>query len=159
MMTRFCNEPHIPSWLRTKPELIPAAIEELLRLDGPFIAIARTATRDTEIGGHKIKNGEKVIIYWASANRDVAEFSSPDMFDLDRGSNRHLAFGVGPHRCAGSNVARLNLRIGLEELLRRLDGVALQTGAEMHFHTTFTRAPLAVPITFTPGPRETVGAA
>ncbi|HEY7106169.1 MAG TPA: cytochrome P450 [Acidimicrobiia bacterium] len=154
MMIRFCRQPEIPALLRDKPELITDAVEELLRLDGPFIAIGRTATRDTEIGGHGIKEGEKVIIYWASANRDDAEFVDPDTFDLDRASNRHIAFGAGPHRCAGSNLARMNLRIALEELLPRLDDLALRPGAEIEFHSTFNRAPRAVPITFTPGPRR-----
>lgn len=154
MMVRFCREPAIPGALRRSPQLIPRAIEELLRLDGPFVAIARTVTRDTELGGQPVKEGEKVVISWASACRDEQEFSDPDAFDLDRASNRHLAFGAGPHRCAGSNLARLNLRVALEELLARLDDLRLDDGADVHFHTTFTRSPLEVPITFTPGPRR-----
>jgi cytochrome P450 len=128
-------------------------VEELLRLDSPFIAIARTATRDTELGGQKVKEGDKVIIYWASANRDEAEFPDPNVFSLERGSNRHLSFGAGPHRCAGSNLARMNLRVALTELLGRLHNLKLEEGGKVHYHSTFTRAPLAVPITFTPGPK------
>ena len=111
-MIRFCHEPEIPARLRAHPERIPDAAEELLRLEPPFIAIARTAMTDTEIGGRRIRAGDKVLIYWASANRDEGEFACPADFDLDRASNRHLAFGAGPHRCAGSNLARLNLRRG-----------------------------------------------
>ncbi len=154
MMERFCRHPEIPALLRRRPELLPNAVEELLRLDAPFIAITRTATRDTELRGHRIKEGDKVIIYWASANRDDAEFACPDQFDLERTSNRHVAFGAGPHRCAGSNLARMNLRVALDELLGRLDALELQDGAQIHYHSTFTRAPLAVPITFTPGPQR-----
>jgi cytochrome P450 len=150
MMIRFCSQPEIPALLRARPDTIPAAVEELLRLDGPFVAIARTATRDTEVGGRQIKAGEKVIIYWASADRDQAEFPDPDVFHLDRANNRHLAFGAGPHRCAGSNLSRMNIRIALEELLQRLQDIRLQDGAGIHYHATFTRAPLAVPITFSP---------
>jgi cytochrome P450 len=153
MMLRFCEQPEIAAQLRREPDRIPAAIEELLRLDGPFIAIGRTATRDTEISGCPVEAGEKVIIYWAAANRDAAEFPEPDTFDLDRTANRHLAFGAGPHRCAGSNLARMNLRIALDELLPRLHDIRLQPDADVHFHSTFNRAPRAVPITFTPGPR------
>jgi cytochrome P450 len=152
MMIRFCEEPEIADWLRREPELISRAIEELLRLDGPFISIARTAQRDTDIDGHLIKEGEKVIIYWASADRDVSEFPYPDDFDLDRKANRHLAFGAGPHRCAGSNLARLNLRVALEEILPRLQDLRLAS-TDIRFHSTFNRAPLSVPITFTPGRR------
>jgi cytochrome P450 len=150
MMIRFCRQPEVADALRSDPASIPRAVEELLRLDGPFIAIARTATRDTEIQGRPIKKGEKVIIYWAAACRDESEFPDPDRFDLDRESNRHLAFGAGPHRCAGSNLARLNLKVALEELLPRLADLRLQDGADIHFHSTFNRAPRSVPITFTP---------
>jgi cytochrome P450 len=148
MMIRFCQEPGIPALLRSKPELIPDAVEEMLRLDGPFISIARTATRDTELGGRCIAKGDKVVIYFSSANRDEAVFPRPDSFDLERGSQRHLAFGVGPHRCAGSHLARLNLRIALEELLLRLDDLKLQDDADIRYHSTSTRRPLTVPISF-----------
>ena len=147
---RFCREPEIPTLLRRHPERIPEAVEELLRLEPPFIAIARTAMADTEIGGRQIRKGDKVLIYWASANRDETEFECPAAFDLDRPSNRHLAFGAGPHRCAGSNLARLNLRVALEEVTRRLDDFRLQPGAgPIPFHSVLNRAPLTVPITFT----------
>jgi cytochrome P450 len=151
-MIRFCQQPEIPAYLRRQPDQVAAVIEELLRLDGPFIAIARTATRDATIGGQLIKKGEKVVIYWASADRDGAEFAAPDTFTLERPHNRHLAFGAGPHRCAGSNLARMNMRLALSQIVERLGNLRLQEGAEVHYHTTFTRAPLAVPITFTPGP-------
>jgi cytochrome P450 len=150
---RFCAQPEIPALLRATPERIPDAVEELLRIDSPFISIARTAVRDGKIGDQTISNGDKVVLYWASANRDTAEFATPDDFRLGREHNRHFAFGVGPHRCAGSNLARLNLRIGLEESLRRLHDIRLQDGADIHFHSTTTRSPLTLPITFTPGPR------
>jgi cytochrome P450 len=153
MMIRFCAEPDLAEMLRRAPELIPHAVEEMLRLDGPFISITRTVMRDTEIGGHALKAGEKVIIYWAGANRDGTEFPDPDRFDIDRKQNRHLAFGAGPHRCAGSNLARLNLRVALEELLPRLRDLKLQEGADIHFHSTFNRAPFSVPICFSPAAR------
>lgn len=153
MMHRFSQHPEIPAQLRRQPERIPVAAEELLRLDSPFIAIARTATRDTELDGHQIKEGDKVLIYWASANHDGAQFSNPDEFDLERAGNPHIAFGAGPHRCIGSNVARQTIRIALEELIRRVEDIRPADGAQIHFHSTLTRAPLDLPITFTPGPR------
>jgi cytochrome P450 len=152
-MMRFCAQPEIPALLRARPELIPQAVEELLRLDGSFICIGRTARHDTEIDGYQVKAGERVLMYWASANRDEAEFSAPDAFDAGRERNRHIAFGAGPHRCVGSNLARMNLRVALGELVRRLGDVKLAPGADIDFHSTFNRAPLAVPITFTPGAR------
>jgi cytochrome P450 len=155
MMVRFCREPAVADLLRERPELIPTAIEELLRLDGPFVCIARTAMRDTEVGGCPVQAGEKVLISWASANRDEAEFPDADRFDIDRTVNRHLAFGAGPHRCAGSHLARMNLRIALEELLGRLDDLRLASDAEpIRYHSAFSRTPVSVPIEFTPGVRE-----
>jgi cytochrome P450 len=87
-------------------------------------------------------------MYWHSANHDADEFPDPDRFDLDRENKRHVAFGVGPHRCVGSNLARMNLRIALQELLASITDIRLEDGAEIHYHSTFNRAPLAVPLTF-----------
>jgi len=150
---RVGNAPAMAAQLRDRPELTGLAVEELLRLDGSFICIGRTARHDVQIDGHQVREGERVIIYWASANRDEAEFEEPDAFDLGRPVNRHVAFGAGPHRCVGSNLARMNLRIAVEEIVRRLHDLKLQPGADIGFHSTFNRAPLSVPITFTPGPR------
>lgn len=150
MLVRFCREPEIPALLRANPELIPDAVQELLRLDTSFVCVGRTAMHDVELAGASIKSGDKVLISWASANRDSAEFDDPDVFNLHRDRNRHLTFGVGPHRCLGSNLARMNLRIALEELLARLDDIRLADGAEIHYHSGLTRSPLSLPITFTP---------
>jgi cytochrome P450 len=148
-MIRFGQDPLLADRLRARPEALPAAVEELLRLDPPFIAIARTATRDAEVGGRRIEAGQRVLLYWASANRDDAEFPDPHVVDLDRARNRHLSFGAGPHRCAGSNLARMNLRIALEELLRRLHDVRLDGDGPIHYHSVLNRSPQTVPITFT----------
>jgi cytochrome P450 len=154
MMIRFCEEPEIAARLRAEPELIPAAVEELLRLDGPFAFIARTAMKDTTVGGCEIHEGDKVLLSWISANRDDAEFDDPTSFDLDRASNRHLAFGAGPHRCAGSHLARMNLRVAVEELVGRLDDLRIEAGREVPFHLAYNRAPVRVPITFRAAPRK-----
>jgi cytochrome P450 len=147
---RFTEQPEIPTLLKDRPDLIPRAVEELLRLDGPFICIGRTTRHDSEIDGHTVKRGEKVLISWASANRDHTEFPDPDVFDLDRTSNRHLAFGAGPHRCAGSSLARLNLRIAIAELVRRLPRLELAVPIEaIPFHSAFNRTPLSLPIRWT----------
>lgn len=157
-LIRFCEDPSVVEQLRARPDRLGPAIEELLRLDPPFIAIARVATCDTELGGRAIKAGQQVLLSWASANRDEAEFACPHAFDLDRSPNRHLSFGAGPHRCAGSNLARMNLRIALEELLARLDGFALAVpAAEIHYHSVLNRSPVTVPITFRRRFRADVG--
>jgi cytochrome P450 len=153
-MIRFCEDPKIPALLRERPELVSACVEELLRLEGSFIGIGRTARHETELKGCPVQAGEKVYLSWASADRDEAEFANPHEFDPLRPSNRHLAFGAGPHRCAGSNLARLNLRVAFEELVRRLDDFRLAVPAsEIHWHTGFSRTPLHVPITFSARPR------
>ncbi len=155
-VVRFAREPEIPALLLSQPELIPNAVEELLRLDGPFVFIGRSVTTDTNVAGHRICAGEKVLISWASANRDEAEFADPERFDLSRPKNRHLAFGAGPHRCAGSNFARMNLRIALEALLHHLRDIRLTEGEQaITYHSAFNRAPHRVPLTFAPGPRST----
>ena len=150
-MIRFCREPEIPALLRRAPVRVPDAVEELLRLGGPFVCIARTALGDVDIDGSTVSKGEKVLVYWTAANRDPAEFEDPHAFRLDRSSNRHIAFGAGPHRCAGSNLARMNLRIAVHELVTRLHDLRLAVDeADIRFHSALNRAPLVVPITFTP---------
>jgi cytochrome P450 len=152
-LIRFSEHPEIPQLLRDRPDLIPASVEELLRLDGSFIGIGRTARHDTQLDGCPVKAGEKVYLSWASANRDDGEFTRPAEFDPLRPRNRHIAFGAGPHRCAGSHLARLNLRVAIEEIVRRLHDVELQIPVEeIAWHTGFSRTPLRVPIRFTPGP-------
>ena len=148
-MVRLCEQPEIANAIRTRPELIPAAVEEFLRLDNSVSCIGRTARVDAEIDGHRVQAGEKVLVSFSSANRDETEFEGPDEFVLGRQPNRHLTFGAGPHRCAGSNVARLNLRVAIGELVRRLRNVQLEDGVDIQFHQAFNRTPHQVPITFT----------
>jgi cytochrome P450 len=105
--------------LRDEPELLETAREEFLRAFAP-VASARVAKEDTELGGETIKAGEMVLVSFPSGCRDGAEFEAPDEVRLDRTPNRHLAFGTGIHRCLGVNVARMELRVGLEEFLRRV---------------------------------------
>jgi cytochrome P450 len=150
-MVRLCRDRELQQALRGDPRLIAGAVEESLRLDPSFVSVGRTATRDAELAGQPVKSGDKVLIHWASANRDASEFPRPDAFDRARERNRHLAFGAGPHRCVGSSLARMNMRVALEELLRRLDDIRLDGGPEeIRYHAGLTRSPLRVPIRFTP---------
>ena len=106
--------------LREDPSLIPAAIEEYLRLYTPYRGFARTAKHDVEFGGRTIKKDEPIALVYASANRDSDVFENPDEFVLNRPNiDKHVAFGLGPHRCAGMPLARLMLRVTLEEFLKR----------------------------------------
>ena len=101
-MVRLCREPRLQQTLRECPELIGNAVQEFLRIDPSFVSVGRTAVRDAELAGHAVRNGDKVLIHWASANRDEDEFPGADTFDLARERNRHLAFGAGPHRCVAA---------------------------------------------------------
>jgi cytochrome P450 len=93
-------------------------------------ALCRTATRTTEVAGQTIAEGERVLLLFGSANRDPAVFPDPDSFHLDRRDGRHVAFGIGPHRCIGSNLARLELRVAVEELLRLIPDFRLAEGPD-----------------------------
>jgi cytochrome P450 len=132
MVVHLAEHPDVQAQLRGEPSLIPAAVEEYLRLLTPYRGFARTPTRDVEIGGRLIRRDEPVALVYASANRDEAVFPEPDRFVLDRPNiGRHLAFGAGPHRCAGAPLATLMLRVTLEELLARTSSIELAGGVTM----------------------------
>jgi cytochrome P450 len=155
IMIHFGRDPSIPGLLRNKPALVPTAVEEFLRVDAPVTAMARTVTRDTVLGGQQLRPGDKVLFHLSSANRDGDQFRTPAAFDPNRKINRHLAFGAGPHRCVGSNLARLNLRVAVEEITARLDDIRLEDGrGPIEYRSAFNRSPVAVPITFAPGRRR-----
>jgi cytochrome P450 len=105
--------------LRAAPALLPLAVEEILRWASSTPYNRRTAARDATIGGETIRAGDKVTLWWASANRDEAVFASPFDFDVGRTPNPHLAFGHGAHFCLGAALARLEIRVVLESLLAR----------------------------------------
>ena len=104
------------------PSRIPAAVEEVLRYDSPVQGLSRTLTRPALLHGRRLEEGERVHMLFAAANRDERVFAEPDRFDTSRDPNPHLAFGFGVHFCLGASLARLELRIGLEELLAAAPG-------------------------------------
>lgn len=109
----------IESQLRSNPSLLPSAIDEILRIHGPLVASRRITTQLVEIGGRRIDAGERISLNWVSANRDGRVFNEPDRFCLDRDPRKNLLYGAGLHVCPGAPLARLELRICLEELLNR----------------------------------------
>jgi cytochrome P450 len=117
MLRHLAEDRALQDRLRAEPALIPAAVEELLRLHTPNQGFARTATRDVTVGGRTIRAGEQVALVYTAANRDPAVFPDPDTFDLERRNNRHLAFGHGVHKCVGIDLARLELRTGVAAVL------------------------------------------
>jgi cytochrome P450 len=110
--------------LRRDRALVPTAVEEMLRWTSPVVSFMRTATHDTELSGQAIREGEPVLMLYASANRDERQFGpTADRFDIGRDPNHHVAFGFGAHFCIGATLARIEARVLLEELLDRFDAV------------------------------------
>ncbi len=133
--------------IRDDPSVIPAAIEELVRFDAPIQVLARTATRDVEAHGRVIPAGGRVGLVWASANRDERRWEHPDRLDIDRAPQRHVSFGDGIHHCLGAPLARLEARIVLEELFRRIPEYAV-AGPVVRIKTPTDRALESLPVEF-----------
>jgi cytochrome P450 len=134
--------------LRDSPELLSASVEEFLRLHAPTIDLSRYVTRPTVLEGLSIEAGQRVSLSFAAANRDPKIFESPDEFSLERPHNRHYAFGVGIHRCLGSNLARLVLRVALEVLLARLRDIEVADGFQPVYHPVGVRSLESLDLTF-----------
>ena len=133
--------------IRDDPSMIPAAIEELLRFDAPIQALARTATRDVAAHGGVIPEGARVVLVWASANRDERRWADPDRLDITRDPQRHVSFGDGIHHCLGAPLARLEARIVFEELFARIPEYAV-TGPIVRVKTPTDRALESLPVQF-----------
>ena len=130
------------------PQLIRGAVEEMVRLVSPVNNFSRTATRDTELRGRQIAKGDTVLMMYPTANRDPEEFEDPDVFRIDR-NPIHLGFGIGNHFCLGANLARMELRVAFEELLRRLPDMEYDGGPEMK-PSSLVRAHIHMRVRYTP---------
>jgi cytochrome P450 len=132
------REPERLRAVREDPRLIPAVIEEGLRLDAPVQGMMRTTRRAVTLGGVELPEGARLLVLFASANRDAAAFQAPDRFDPHRPDvGRHLAFGLGIHYCIGAPLARLEVRVALEVLLQRLPGLRLAPGDAVQYLPNF----------------------
>jgi cytochrome P450 len=132
--------------LLAEPSLIPTAVEEILRFTPSLLHFRRTAARDVELRGETIRAGDKVALWYVSGNRDEEQFPDADRFDVAREPNRHLAFGLGsPHFCLGAHLARLELRVWLEELLPTLGRIEL-AGEPKRLRSNFFHGVKSVPI-------------
>ncbi|HXR37145.1 MAG TPA: cytochrome P450 [Candidatus Binataceae bacterium] len=138
--------------LRADPTLMPAAVEEVLRWTSPITHMMRTAVTDTEIRGRRIGNGQKVVMWNISANRDEEVFPEPYRFDIRRTPNDHLAFGYGEHFCLGASLARLELNVMLQQLLRRLPDLEL-AGEVQRLRSHIVAGIKHMPVRFTPTSR------
>jgi cytochrome P450 len=124
----LASHPDVQAQLRHQSDLLPSAIDEILRIHGPLVSNRRVATKAVEIGGKKIAEGERITLNWISANRDEEVFGNPDDFRLDRNPKQNLLYGAGIHVCPGAPLARLELRVLSEELLAATRQVALSHG-------------------------------
>jgi len=143
----LATHPEDRARLVADPALIPTAIEEFLRAYGP-VTMAREVIGETEIGGRTVCPGEKVLLTFPAANRDPDRFADPDEVMIDRQQNRHIAFGVGIHRCLGSNLARMELQVAIERWLDRIPDFELAPGAEVTWTGGQVRGPRTVPVVF-----------
>jgi cytochrome P450 len=148
----LAEHPEVHARLLEDDAFMRTATEEYLRLATPVLSIGRVAKEPASVGGQTIAAGEPVLLCWAAANRDPAIFDDPDDVQLERWPNRHLAFGVGPHRCIGSNLGRAMFRVMTRRLLTRMPDfrvVAAEPEEDRSVHAGFRR----LEIEFTPGPK------
>jgi cytochrome P450 family 142 subfamily A polypeptide 1 len=149
---------HPEQWraLQADPTGVPRAVEEMLRWVSPIQNMMRTAAEDTEVGGHRFRAGDRLLLMYPSGNRDEAVFADPYRFDVTRDPNPHVAFGGrGAHHCLGSSLARLELRVMFEELLRRFPDLERASGEPPPLRpANFVVGIEALPVRFTPTRRE-----
>jgi cytochrome P450 len=137
MLALTTNPDQRRTWVDDFETVSPTAVEEIVRWATPVIHFRRTATRDTAVGGQEIKAGEKVVMFYNSANRDERAFADPYRFDVTRTPNEHVGFGAGgPHFCLGANLARREIKVMFEELLRRLPDIEA-TGEPDYLQSAF----------------------
>jgi cytochrome P450 len=151
-MKALCDHPdERRKWAEDFDGIAPTAIEEIVRWSTPVIHFRRTATRDTEIGGQAIREGEKAVLWYNSANRDEAVFDEPQRFDVTRSPNEHVGFGgPGAHHCLGANLARREITVMFRELLQRLPDLEI-TGEPDRLRSNFIHGIKRMPCSFTPG--------
>jgi len=148
------RQPDVLEDLRKHPELIPSAVEELLRYESPSQHTARLAPEDTEIGGKHIAKRQAVMAVMGAANRDPERFPDPDRLDIRRQDNKHVAFGFGAHFCFGAPLARLEAQVAFSTLLRRLHNLKLKPGPIQWRNNLGLRGLNALPLTFDALPAE-----
>ncbi|MGB8406239.1 MAG: cytochrome P450 [Mycobacterium sp.] len=147
---------HRDQWdrLAADAELMPGAVEEMLRWTSPIKNMCRVLTADTVFYGTELKKDEKVMLMFESANFDGEQFANPDEFTIDRNPNSHLAFGFGTHFCLGNQLARLELKLMTQKLMQRLPDLRLADGAAVPLRAAnFVSGPESMPVVFTPTAR------
>jgi cytochrome P450 len=144
----FAGHPDERAWVIANPDHLPAAIEELIRYESPVPLANRWVTEDIEIGGRSFPANSRVEVVWAAANVDPAAFPDALSVDLARPHNAHVGYAAGPHRCLGSHLARLELRVAIEEFHRRIPDYEIAPGRSASFTNYGVRAAIQLPIRF-----------
>ncbi|MET8431115.1 cytochrome P450 [Nocardia sp. NPDC004860] len=147
----LANNPADRKALAADPTLIPNAVEEFARVFPPVVALGRSVTRDVEVAGTHLKEGDFILLNYASASRDPEAVEDPSKLDIYRDGIVHTAFGVGVHRCIGSHLARLELRVVLEEVLRRIPDFEIAPGKSPSYETGVLRSMTTLPLIFPVG--------
>jgi cytochrome P450 len=140
MVLHLARDPERRASLAADPSLVAPAVEELLRYETPVAMVIRILKQDYEIGGVQLRAGDHATLLIGAGNADPDEFGDAELADFARESNRHLAFGGGPHRCLGSHLARLELRVALEELHRRIPDYRLAPDATVDLSPAIRQA-------------------
>lgn len=148
-MKALIEHPDQRQKLLDHPELVPSAVDEILRWVSAVAYMRRTATQDTEIRGQKIAKGDKIAMWYGAANRDEEIFENPDVFDVARDPNEHIAFGYGQHRCLGARLAQLQLRVMIGEILARIPDMEFN-GEVKRLRSNFINGIKYMPVKFTP---------
>jgi cholest-4-en-3-one 26-monooxygenase len=149
-MTAFFDHPEQWEMLRQDRSLLPSAVEEMLRFVTPVMHFRRTVVADTELGGQQLQEGDKIVFWHISANRDDKVFADPDQFDVARTPNTHMAFGGGgPHFCLGANLARMEITVMFDRLLDRIPDIRLD-GEVQRLQSNFINGTKHIPVAFAP---------
>ena len=146
----LAQHPQDQERLQADPSLLPGAIEEFLRVFAAAPMVGRRVTRDTEIAGTTISQGDFVWYNIGGANRDPRVIENPTQVDISRQQNKHLTFATGRHRCLGPTFARMNIRVALEAILQRLGDLSVPAGFEPHYEAGMVRRMIALDLTFAP---------
>jgi cholest-4-en-3-one 26-monooxygenase len=149
-MVAFFDHPDQWEKLRQDRSLLPSAVEEMLRFVTPVMHFRRTVVADTELGGQALQEGDKIVFWHTSANRDESVFTDPDTFDIARSPNNHIAFGGGgPHFCLGANLARMEIMVMFDRLLDRIPDIRLD-GKVQRLQSNFINGTKHIPVAFAP---------
>ncbi|MCU1459051.1 MAG: cytochrome superfamily protein [Actinomycetia bacterium] len=151
MIAYLATHPDRRARIIDDPAVIPDAVEELLRQQTPVMTMPRVVAQAHEMGGIRLESGESVMLVLGAANMDPAQFDDPETVDFDRTPNKHVAFGGGHHLCLGAHLARLEMRVALEEIHRRIPDYAIPPGTELHYSPSIRQAE-TLPLVFTRSP-------